>query len=53
MNQDPLDPARVNPRLPAALCDLLRKALARRKSERWPRMDSLPDALREIAASVA
>ncbi|HWE37308.1 MAG TPA: serine/threonine-protein kinase [Isosphaeraceae bacterium] len=52
MNQDPLDPARVNPRLPAALCDLLRKTLARRKADRWPKMDTLPDALRALVVSV-
>ena len=47
INSPPHDPAKLNPRLPAPLCDLLLKTLARLPAERWPRMATLPDALRE------
>jgi serine/threonine protein kinase len=51
INQEPADPAKVNPRLPEPLCDLLRKTLARRKEDRWPKMATLPEVLRAIAAA--
>jgi serine/threonine protein kinase len=50
INHEPLDPAKANPALPAALHDLLRKLVARRKDQRWPKMETLPEALRTIAA---
>jgi serine/threonine protein kinase len=50
INHDPLDPAKANPTLPAAVHDLLRKLIARRKDQRWPKMETVPDALRAIAA---
>jgi serine/threonine protein kinase len=48
INTDPLDPAKANPLLPGELHDLLRKLIARRKDDRWPKMSTLPDALRQI-----
>jgi serine/threonine protein kinase len=51
INSDPLDPAQADPSLPAPVCDLLRKLTAKRKDERWPKMSTVPDALRRIAAS--
>jgi serine/threonine protein kinase len=50
INHDPLDPARANPTLPAAVHDLLRKLIARRKDDRWPKMATLPDVLRSLPA---
>ena len=49
INQEPLDPAKANPQLPAEVCDLLRKLTARRKNERWPKLATLPDVLRDLA----
>jgi serine/threonine protein kinase len=48
MNHDPLELARVAPHLPPALCDLVQATLARRKENRWARMDKLAEALREL-----
>jgi serine/threonine protein kinase len=48
INSEPLDPAAVKPKLSEELCDILRQLTARRKDERWPRMSTLPDALRSI-----
>jgi len=48
INSDPIDPAQAAPTLPEPVCDLLRKLTARRKEDRWPKMDTLPDALRAI-----
>ena len=48
INVEPLDPALANPNLPSELHDLLRKMIARRRENRWPKMATLPDALREI-----
>jgi serine/threonine protein kinase len=53
INVDPLDPAKANPGLPPELLALLRKVTARRKDDRWPKMSTLPAALREIANAVA
>ncbi len=50
INHDPLDPAKANPTLPAPLHDLLRKLIARRRDDRWPRMETAAAALRAIAA---
>lgn len=52
INQEPLDPAQVNPSLPASLCDILRHTLARRPDDRWPKMATLPEALRHAANSI-
>ena len=48
INSAPLDPAKANPGLPEPLHDLLRKLTARRKEDRWPKMSTLPEALRSI-----
>jgi serine/threonine protein kinase len=48
INADPLDPAVLNPRLSDELCDILRKTLARHRNDRWPKMSTLGDALREV-----
>jgi eukaryotic-like serine/threonine-protein kinase len=48
INVDPMDPAIANPRLSDALCDILRKTLTRRREDRWPKMTTLGDALRQI-----
>lgn len=50
ISQEPQDPAVVNPSLPEPVCALIRKTLARRPDDRWPRMDTLPEALRELAS---
>ena len=49
INQPPLDPAKINPRLPAALCEIIRSTLERKPADRWPKMSTLPDALRAAA----
>jgi serine/threonine protein kinase len=48
MNLDPLELARVAPHLPPALCELVQATLARRKENRWARMDKLAEALRAL-----
>jgi serine/threonine protein kinase len=48
LNLDPIDPAQADPTLPEPLCELLRKLAARKKDERWPKMSTVPDALRQI-----
>jgi serine/threonine protein kinase len=48
INVDPMDPATANPRLSDALCDILRRTLARKRTERWPKMSTLGDALRTV-----
>jgi serine/threonine protein kinase len=48
INSEPLDPARANPNLPREVHDLLRKLTARRKDDRWPKMESLPERLRGV-----
>jgi serine/threonine protein kinase len=50
INQEPIDPYKANPNLPKGLIDLLRKLIARRKDDRWPKMSTVPAALRAIAA---
>jgi len=45
INQDPMDPLVANPKLSDELCDVLRRALARRKEDRWPSMTELAKAL--------
>ena len=41
INLDPMDPVRANPNLSDELCAILRKALARRKEDRWSSMSAL------------
>jgi len=50
INVDPIDPAVANPRLSDELCEILRKTLARKKGDRWPKMSTLAEALREVPA---
>jgi len=50
MNQEPLDPAKADPTLPPELLDLLRKLTARRCEARWPKMETVGEALRAIPA---
>ena len=52
LNQEPLDPHEVNPKLTSELCDVLRKTLARRREERWPSMESLAKILTTIRGSI-
>ncbi len=49
INVDPMDPALANPRLSEELCEILRKTLARKPGDRWPKMATLGDALREVS----
>ena len=48
INTEPMDIAEVNPRLPAELCAVIRKALTRRKEDRWPAMTQVVEALRAL-----
>jgi serine/threonine protein kinase len=48
MNHEPLDPAKANPTLPDELHEFLRKLTARRKEDRWARMSTVADVLREM-----
>jgi serine/threonine protein kinase len=48
INSEPLDPARANPALPAEVCDLVRKLIARRKDDRWAKMSTVAEALRGV-----
>jgi serine/threonine protein kinase len=48
INTDPLDPAKVKPKLSEELCQILRQLTARRKEQRWPTMNTLPEALRSV-----
>jgi eukaryotic-like serine/threonine-protein kinase len=50
INTEPLDPAKVTPKLSEELCQVLRQLTARRPEQRWPAMSSLPDTLRKIPA---
>ena len=50
LNTEPLDAARVKPKLSDELCDLLRKLTARKQDDRWPSMAMLPEVLRSIPA---
>lgn len=49
INSEPLDPAKANPNLPREVQELLRKLTARRREDRWPKMETLPKALRKLA----
>jgi eukaryotic-like serine/threonine-protein kinase len=48
INTDPMDLAQVAPHLPAELCAVIRKALTRRKEDRWPAMTQVAEALRAL-----
>ena len=48
INVAPIDPALANPRLSDDLCEILRRTLARKPGDRWGRMSTLADALREV-----
>ncbi len=48
INTDPHDLARMAPHLPAGLCAIVQKTLARNKDDRWPKAATLADALRAL-----
>ena len=48
INVPPIDPVLANPRLSDDLRNILFKTLARRRDDRWPKMSTLADALREV-----
>jgi serine/threonine protein kinase len=48
INTDPLDPAVVEPRLPKELCQIIRQLMCKRVDQRWEKLATLPDALRNI-----
>jgi serine/threonine protein kinase len=48
MNIDPMLLKDVAPRLPEGLCSLIQKAITRRKEDRWPKIATMADALREL-----
>jgi serine/threonine protein kinase len=50
LNTEPLDPARVKPKLSEELCAVLRQLTARKPDRRWPAMSTLPETLRTIPA---
>jgi serine/threonine protein kinase len=50
INTEPLDPAKVKPKLSEEICEILRKLTARRKDDRWTSMHTLPAALRSVPA---
>jgi serine/threonine-protein kinase len=52
LNSPPIDPARANPNLPAPICEILRQLTARKRDERWPKMSTVAEALRGMAANV-
>ena len=49
INHDPIDPAVANPKLSEELCEVLRRALARRE-DRWPTMAAMANALTQAPA---
>ena len=48
INTAPIDPVLANPRISDDLRHILLKTLERRKTDRWPKMSTLADALREV-----
>ena len=50
INAEPLDPAKVKPKLSEEICEILRKLTSRRRDERWTSMHTLPAALRNVPA---
>ncbi len=47
-NAKPIDPLILNPRLSDELCDILLRTIALKPADRWQRMSTLGDALRDI-----
>jgi serine/threonine protein kinase len=50
INTEPLDPAKVAPKLSEEICEILRKLTARKPDQRWPTLRTLPEALRSVPA---
>jgi serine/threonine protein kinase len=50
LNTEPLDAAKVKPKLSDELSDVLRKLTARKREDRWPSMANLAETLRTIPA---
>jgi serine/threonine-protein kinase len=50
LNTEPLEAAKVKPKLSDELSDLLRKLTARKRDDRWPSMANVAEALRSIPA---
>ena len=50
-NEPPADPLALNPSLPACLLDIIDRALAKNKEERFRTGDEMARALHECAAS--
>ena len=50
LNVEPLDPARVKPKLSDELCQILSQLTARKREDRWPAMANLAATLRAIPA---
>ncbi|MDE3033864.1 MAG: serine/threonine protein kinase, partial [Acidobacteriota bacterium] len=48
LNHPPLPPAQLNPHIPAPLASLVLRTLAKRPEERFPDMESVLEALREV-----
>ncbi len=48
INGSPMKLEDVAPHLPRELCGIINKTLAKRPADRWPKMSTLPDALREL-----
>jgi serine/threonine-protein kinase len=48
LNTEPLEAAKVKPKLSDELCDVLRKLTARKREDRWPSMANLAETLRSI-----
>jgi serine/threonine protein kinase len=47
---EPLDPAKVKPKLSDELCEVLGRLIARKREDRWPCMSTLAETLRSIPA---
>jgi eukaryotic-like serine/threonine-protein kinase len=50
INQAPMDPARANSKLSPELCDVIRKATAKQREERYPSMNELLKDLQSLPA---
>jgi serine/threonine protein kinase len=48
LNLEPLDAAKVKPKLSDELCEVLRKLTARKREDRWPCMATLAETLRSV-----
>jgi serine/threonine protein kinase len=47
-NAKPIDPQVLNPRLSNEVCDILLRTIALKPNDRWQRMSTLGDALRDV-----